>query len=107
MQKALLAAVVAVGIIFSGVAFAADGAKVYKSKCAACHGPNGQGTPMAPAFKGNEFIKKASDDEIKNVILKGRMGAAKKYKKFPAPMMPQKLSDAEVKAVISYIKGLH
>jgi len=32
-------------------AFAADGAATYKAKCAACHGPEGQGK-IGPAVKG-------------------------------------------------------
>ena len=31
--------------------FAADGAATYKAKCAACHGPEGQGK-IGPALKG-------------------------------------------------------
>jgi len=33
---------------------AADGAALYKSKCAGCHGANGEGKPAvkAPALKG-------------------------------------------------------
>ena len=32
---------------------------------------------MAPAFAGNEFIKTASEEQITEVILKGREGAKK------------------------------
>ncbi len=106
MRNKLWAAFVAIAIGFSGVAFAADGGKIFKSKCSACHGPTGGGTPMAPALKGNDFVKNGSMDEIKSVILNGREGSAKKYPKFPIGMPKQSLSDDEVKAVIDYIKSL-
>ncbi len=61
---------------------------------------------MAPAFKGNAWVKGAADAEVTDTILKGREGAAKKYKNFPMGMPKQKLSDDEVKAVVAHIKGL-
>lgn len=91
---------------FAGSALAADGASIFKSKCLACHGPDGKGTAMAPAFAGNDFIKNSSEDEIKHVIKSGRAGAAKKYKNFALSMPPQSLSDAEISAVITYLKSL-
>ncbi|HHL39162.1 MAG TPA: cytochrome c [Deltaproteobacteria bacterium] len=105
MRKAIIAAVAAAGLAFSGAAIAADGAKIYKSKCQACHGKGGKGTPMAPAFKGNDFIK-GDAAAIKDVILHGRKGAAKKYKKYPIDMPAQKLSDADADAVVKYLKSL-
>lgn len=88
------------------LALAQDGAAIYKAKCMACHGPEGKGTAMAPAMAGNEFLKTASDADIHDAILKGREGAAKKYKQYAIGMPAQKLSEAETKAVTAYIKGL-
>lgn len=106
-MKRILAGVVAVLAMGSlSMALAQDGAAIYKSKCMPCHGPEGKGTAMAPAMTGNQFIKTASDQEITDVIVKGREGAAKKYKQYAIGMPAQKLSDAETKAVLSYIKGL-
>lgn len=49
-MKRILTALLAVS--FATVAFA-DGAATFKAKCAACHGPDGAGTKMAPdAIKG-------------------------------------------------------
>lgn len=85
----------------------ARGASIYKTKCAACHGANGQGTAMAPAFKGSTFINSSSDGEITEVITDGRDGSAKKYKQFAISMPKQKyLNNDEVKAVVVYIKAL-
>lgn len=95
----------AVALAFSAPAMAADGAAIFKSKCSACHGQDGAGTPMAPAFKGNEFIKNGSETDIAAVIKNGRNGAEKKYKQFAIGMPKQTLNDDEVKAVITTMKG--
>lgn len=99
-----LAAAVAVASV--SVSFAADGSSIFKSKCSTCHGAEGQGTAMAPALKGNEFVKNGADEEIAKVIKEGRNGAEKKYKEFAIGMPKQTLNDDEVKAVISQIKGM-
>jgi len=107
MRKLLGIGILALGVAaFTGTAMAADGMALYKSKCAPCHGADGQGTAMAPAFKGNAWVKGASDAELSDVILKGREGAAKKYKQYAIGMPKQKLADDEAKAVEAYIKGL-
>lgn len=95
----------AIALAFSAPAIAADGAAIFKSKCSACHGADGAGTAMAPAFKGNEFIKNSSETDIAQVIKNGRNGAEKKYKQFAIGMPKQTLNDDEIKAVIATIKG--
>ena len=47
-------------------AFAADGAAAYKAKCAACHGPEGQGK-VGPAVKGSSLTA----DQITDLLTKG------------------------------------
>lgn len=107
MKRMIMGAFIfAASIGFAASSMAADGAAVYKAKCMACHGPDGKGTPMAPAFAGNEFIASSSADDISTVILKGRGGAAKKYKKFAMGMPPQKLEKGEVDAIIEHLKSL-
>lgn len=108
MRRFILSGVIALGLAFSGTAFAADGAAIFKAKCSPCHGPEGQGTAMAPAFKGNEFVKTSAEDVIAKTISEGRDGAAKKYKQFVLAMPPQGkvLSADEIKAVIGHLKSL-
>lgn len=107
MRKLLGIGILALGVAaFTGTAIAADGAAIYKAKCAACHGADGQGTAMAPAFKDSAWLKGVSDAELTDVILKGREGAAKKYKQYAIGMPKQKLADDEVKAVEAHIKGM-
>ncbi|MBI5643224.1 MAG: cytochrome c [Deltaproteobacteria bacterium] len=106
MRKLLGIGVLALGVAFSGSAFAADGAAIFKAKCAACHGADGQGTAMAPAFKGNAFIKDSKEDAISTVITTGRDGAAKKYKQFAIGMPKQSLAGDDLKAVVAHLKSL-
>jgi mono/diheme cytochrome c family protein len=99
MRNLIWIAAVALIVAFSGTALAADGA--------ACHGMKGEGMPMmGPAFKGNKFMLESDDAAITEVILKGRAGDAKMYKDMPIPMLPQKLDDEQVKAVIAHMKEL-
>ncbi len=106
MRIKVWAAAVALAFVFSGAALAADGKKIFQSKCMACHGNGGAGTPMAPALKGNSFVKDTSVDELKKLLANGREGAAKKYPQFPIAMPKQGLNDADAEAVIGYIKSL-
>jgi cytochrome c6 len=66
----------------------ADGASVYASKCAACHGKAGEGAKMAP-----NAIAGMSADAVKKAITEGK-----------GKMKPQKVEDAD--AVAQYVAGL-
>ncbi|MBI5234769.1 MAG: cytochrome c [Deltaproteobacteria bacterium] len=107
MKRMLAVGVFALAVAFSGSAIAADGAAIFKAKCVACHGPEGKGTPMAPAFAGNEFIKTSKEADILAVLKNGREGAAKKYKQFAMAMPKQTLPDEDAKAVVAYLKSLN
>jgi mono/diheme cytochrome c family protein len=106
MKRFLGIGIIAFSVAFAGSALAADGTAIFKSKCAPCHGADGQGTAMAPAFKGNAFIKSSAEGDIANVLKNGRNGAEKKYKNFAIGMPKQTLNDEEVKAVIAHIKDI-
>src|SRR4051794_39916431 len=75
---------------------AADGATVYKSKCAACHGPTGEGK-MGPALKAT----KLSEDDVVLTLSKGKEG-----KKAPHTKPISGLTDEQIKAVAHYVKSL-
>jgi len=90
----------------AGTAIAADGGAIFKSKCSACHGQNAQGTPgMAPKLAGSDFIK-GDAGPIKDTIMNGRSGAAKKYKNLPMAMPKLGISEADADAIIAYLKSL-
>ena len=75
--------------------FAADGAAVYKAKCASCHGPDGAGqTAIGKSLKIKD-LKDAAD--VKNVTENGK-GKMPAYK--------GKLSADELDAVVKYVQSL-
>ncbi len=107
MRKLFVLGVMALSLAYAGSAIASDGAAIFKSKCLACHGPDGKGTAMAPAFQGSDYIKSTDAAAIGKTIKNGRSGAAKKYKNFALSMPPQStMSDADIAAVTSYLKSL-
>jgi mono/diheme cytochrome c family protein len=79
-----------------------SGADVYKAKCLMCHGADGMannsiGKAMKiPSFKDSAVIK-ASDAEL---------FAAVKNGKGKMPAQSGKLTDAQIKAVIQYVRTL-
>jgi len=79
-----------------------DGASLFKSKCAMCHGPDGSGqTPMGKSLKirslGSAEVQKQSDAELTNIITNGR-GKMLAYK--------GKLSAEEIKALVGTIRSM-
>jgi mono/diheme cytochrome c family protein len=81
---------------------AANGEKVYKAKCASCHCPDGKGeTAAGKATKardlGSAEVKKETDAEWTDIIVKG---------KNKMPGYDKKLTDAEVKDVVAYMRSL-
>ncbi len=92
-MKKLVVILVSVGLVLLAVPmFAADGAALYKTKCAVCHGADGKGkTPLnTPA------VQKLSVDDLVKVTTDGK-----------APKMPAykgKLTPEEIKAVAEHIK---
>jgi mono/diheme cytochrome c family protein len=96
---------IAVGFRGDETLFAADAVELYIEKCAPCHGASGEGTPTGPAHKGNPFITKGDPAEIKEVIMKGREGAAKKYPNIPVGMPGRLVSESEADLLVKYMKG--
>jgi len=77
-------------------AFAEDGAALYKSKCAMCHGAEGQGK-VGPALKGTSM----TEDQIVDLLTKGAAG-----KKAPHTKPVNGVSDDQAKAIAAFVKGL-
>lgn len=105
-QPSIFTLLTAVAMLIGGNAQAADGKTTFDSTCAACHGSKGQGTAgLAPALKGDAFVIKGKVSEIEDTIQNGRGGAKKKYQDIPMDMPAWHLSDADLKAVVAYIRG--
>ena len=77
-------------------ALAQDGAATFKAKCAACHGPEGQGK-VGPAVKGTTLTA----DQIVDLLTKGSDAKKPPHKKALAG-----LSAADAKAVAEFVKTL-
>jgi mono/diheme cytochrome c family protein len=77
---------------------AEDGAELYKSKCAACHGDKGEGNAAAkfPAVKGT----KKTADQIVTFLMKGESG--KTVHANPAAGV----AEEQAKAIAAFIKTL-
>ena len=97
----LLLAIVAM-VLAPLAAVAADGAAVYKAKCASCHGPDGKGeTFVGKSLKlrglGAADVQKITDADLAKVISDGK-GKMPAYK--------GKLTADEIKALVAYIRTL-
>ena len=90
------------GILLSACStplLAQDAAAIYKTKCAACHGPDGKGdTAMGKKLGVRDFaspeVQKQSDDELAAIINDGK-------NKMPA--YKKSLKPEEVKALVAFI----
>ena len=87
-------------ITSAGISFGADASATWNANCASCHGKDGGGsTMMGKKLAVKDYSKEQgfSDAEATNVIKNGK-GKMKGYK--------DKLSDADVKALVAYVRSL-
>ena len=96
----IAAALIALALPLS--VFAADGAALYKAKCASCHGADGSGqTAIGKSMKlrnlGAPEVQKQSDKELYRIIADGK-GKMPAYK--------SKLSDVEINALVAHMRTL-
>src|SRR3954463_4982377 len=81
-------------------ALAADAAALWGQHCASCHGKDGSGnTTMGKKLGVKDYTKEQSfsDSEAQKAIMEGS-GKMKGFK--------GKLSDADAKALVAYVRGL-
>ena len=71
-----------------------DGGAIYKSKCAMCHGANGEGKA---SMKTTAFKKDTSEADIVKIVENG---------KDKMPAYKAKLSADEISQVAKYVKSL-
>ena len=89
--------------VCAGAARADDAAAtLFKTKCAACHGPDGAGkTPAGVAMKVRDLrsdeVQKQSDSDLVLVVTKGK-------NKMPA--FGSKLQKEEIDQLVAYVRGL-
>jgi cytochrome c len=75
---------------------AEDGGGLFKARCAACHGAEGQGK-VGPALKGTSL----SEGQISDLLTKGMAG-----KKPPHAKAVNGITDDQAKAVAAFVKTL-
>ena len=88
---------VALFVLIPHLSWADDGATIYKTKCAACHGADAAGKPAAkiPSLVGDE-AKKLSDDDLAKAVTEKPKHAG----------IAKTLTPDQVKMVVSYIRDL-
>jgi mono/diheme cytochrome c family protein len=104
MKLAVLIMMIALALflILPNLSWAADdGAAIYKTKCAMCHGADLAGKPAAkiPSLVGDD-AKKASDADLTDMITTGG-----KDKKASHAFANKGLTPDQVKMVVAYIRG--
>ncbi len=104
LKHAARIAAIAVVVLFASRTSLAQnaGGDLFKTKCAACHGPDGLAkTPMGPALHVVSYkdaaVLKMSDADLTAVIKNGK-------NKMPA--FNGKLTDAQIKDLLKYIHTL-
>lgn len=88
-------------LLFAGTAsWAADeGASLFKTKCAGCHGANGEGKPAmkAPALKGTRL----EVNQLVDHLMKGEPSSRPPHKKGITG-----LSESQAKAIAEYVRTI-
>ena len=79
----------------------AQGADLFKSKCAMCHGADGTGSAVGKKMGAHDFttaeVQKMSDAELTGIITNG---------KNKMPKYADKLKPEEIKGLVAYIRTL-
>ena len=88
------------------VTAAEDGAQVYNSLCAACHGADGKGLNGLPPLVGSDWPKGPAERAIKIVLngLSGPVEVAGKTYNIDMPPQGAVLSDEKIAAALTYVR---
>jgi len=86
------------------------GQQLYMANCALCHGADAQGKPaLGKSLVDNEFIRSQSDEDLVQFLAEGRRANDPLNTK-GVDMPPRGgnpgLSDADLQAIVSYLRGL-
>lgn len=95
LHRAIISTILVCAVL-TGVLSAQEGGALFKTKCASCHGAEGQGK-VGPALKGTSLTA----DQIADLLTKGNDAKKPPHKK---PMASLSADDA--KSVAAFIKSL-
>jgi len=80
---------------------AQDGAAAFKTKCVACHGPDGAGTAVGKSLKApdlrSEAVQKQSDADLATFIANGKGNM---------PSFKSSTSDEQIRALVMHVRSL-
>jgi mono/diheme cytochrome c family protein len=104
MAAPVFTALVALVLVAPPSVVAADAAAVFKKKCAACHGKEGEPNRVfakqgVRSFKDAEWQKATKDAQVEESIRKGKKGTM-------MASFEKQLSDEEIEALVAYIRKL-
>jgi mono/diheme cytochrome c family protein len=73
------------------------GAQLYSTNCSRCHGPEGQGKPIAPSLNVKSFLTDTSDVAMQQIITLGVPGTA-------MPAWVDRMTEAEIQAIVGFMR---
>ncbi len=101
IQAFTFATALAVVLSLSLSVHAQDASTLFKSKCAACHGADGTGSPMGKKMGAHDFtsadVQKMSDADLTDIITNGK----NKMPKYGSSLKPE-----EIKDLVAYIRTM-
>lgn len=73
------------------------GGSLFTANCSRCHGPEGQGTPRAPALNVKSFLTDTSDLAIQQIVTNGVPGTA-------MPVWGDRMLESDIQAIVGFIR---
>jgi mono/diheme cytochrome c family protein len=73
------------------------GADLFSVNCSRCHGPEGQGKPIAPSLNYKSFLTETSDIALQQIITLGVPGTA-------MPAWGDRMTEAQIQAIVGFIR---
>jgi mono/diheme cytochrome c family protein len=77
----------------------AEGDRLFNIACKSCHGPDGYGSPMAPALNNHIFLAETPDAAIYQIIAGG----------VPESLMPawgSRLTDQDIQSLVAFLRSM-
>jgi mono/diheme cytochrome c family protein len=73
------------------------GGELFSGNCSRCHGPEGQGKPIAPSLNVKTFLTETSDLALQQIITLGVPGTA-------MPPWGDRMTEADIQAIVGFIR---
>ncbi|MFN2118806.1 MAG: c-type cytochrome [Anaerolineales bacterium] len=73
------------------------GEQLFAQNCSRCHGPEGQGTPRAPALNVRSFLTGTTDSAMQQIVTLGVPGTA-------MPAWGDRMTDSDIQAIVGFVR---